>query len=237
MTGKELKMVRLYVMEEQEILREAYKAIFSPGVPVYLVDISNGVESGVLKNVVSETRPDVLLMSARKLDWSIIEELRQVRAEFPQIGIVILLVLYNAESMQLLRSLAVGAEGGMAVFLKQTLDRVDQLFGIIMSVTEGQVILDPALTSLMFAEKHRHPLVRGLTSRETDVLTLMAQGYTNSAIAQTLYIDTRTVQHHINNMYSKFKADVNFNNKHPRVSATRLYLETTGELLCASIPK
>jgi len=56
------------------------------------------------------------------------------------------------------------------------------------------------------------------------------------AIAEALYIDVRTVRHHINNMYSKLRADVDFNHKHPRVSAARIYLETTGELLIIGKP-
>ena len=58
----------------------------------------------------------------------------------------------------------------------------------------------------------------------------MAQGYTNSAIAQALFIEVKTVEHHLNSLYSKLKADSDFSNKHPRVTAARLYLQVTREL-------
>jgi len=124
----------------------------------------------------------------------------------------------------------------MAIFLRQSLERADQLRQIIKSVSEGHVIIDPALTSLLFTEKHRHMFLKGFTGRELEVLSLVAQGYTNLAIAAVLYIDIRTVRHHMNSMYSKLKADVDFDHKHPRVHAARLYLETAGELLTKQAP-
>ena len=242
MAGKEPRLVRLYVVEEQEIFGEVYKSIFPPGGPIHLLDIPINLldilkdgKLRAMKDALSVLSPDVLLLSTKKLERNVIEELKEIRVDFPRIGIVLLLMLYNAENVQLVRNLAARAGAGMAVFLKQSLDRVDQLYGIIISVSEGQIILDPALTSLMFAEKQGHPFLNQLTARELEILSLLAEGYTNSAIAEGLYIDIRTVQHHINNMYSKFKVDASFNSRHPRVSAARLYLETTGELLSVGV--
>lgn len=237
MFEKETRVVRLYVLEEQEIYREIYKSALLSSSSINLLDISSNGDIKALKEAVSTLRPDVLLVSTRKLDTIIIEELKQIRTEFPLIGVVLLLVSYSAESIRLLRNLAARAEAGMAVFLRQSLDRLDQLFRIIEAVSEGQVILDPALTSLMFADKQGHPLLRALTTRELEIMSLLAKGYTNGAIAKTLYIDIRTVQKHINSMYSKIGADAGLDSsdKHPRVSATRLYLEATGELVAAGV--
>ena len=80
----------------------------------------------------------------------------------------------------------------------------------------------------MFAGKPENPFLKQLTARELEVLSLLSQGYTNSAIAEALYIDIKTVEHHLNSMYSKLKADSEFNGRHLRVSAMRLYLETMG---------
>ena len=122
----------------------------------------------------------------------------------------------------------------MAIFLKQSLERKEQLHRITMSVSEGQIIIDPALTNLMFAEKEETLLLKEFTARELEILDLIARGYTNSAIAQNLFIDVKTVHNHINSIYSKFKADTDLNQRHPRVSVTRLYLETKGELVPAA---
>ena len=58
----------------------------------------------------------------------------------------------------------------------------------------------------------------------------VAQGYTNAAIGQALYIDIKTVEQHLSSVYCKLKEDPQFADKHPRVSAAKLYLETMGEL-------
>jgi len=69
------------------------------------------------------------------------------------------------------------------------------------------------------------PFLKQLTTRELEILSLLSQGYTNSSIADTLFIDIKTVEHHLNSMYSKLKSDPDYNTKHLRVSAARLYLE------------
>ena len=95
--------------------------------------------------------------------------------------------------------------------------------------------MDPALTNLLLADKQGKKLLNKFTQRETELLSLIARGYTNSAIAEVLCIDMRTVQRHINNMYSKLRSDIDSDNMNLRVSAARLYLETTGELVSGGV--
>ena len=237
MGSTELKTVGLYVAEEVEIYREMYKSIFPPGSPVKLLGVSNNRNLPAIRDAVSELAPDVLLIGTKSLTQDFIEEIKQIRAGSPRVGIVLLFATYHHEGIMLLRKLAARSEAGMAMYLKQSLERADQLRQIIKSVSEGHVILDPSLTSLLITEKHRRMFLKGFTGRELEVLSLVAQGYTNSAIAKTLYIDIKTVRHHINNMYSKIKASSESNNRHLRVSAARLYLETSGELLTAGVPE
>ena len=226
----ETKAIKLYVAEEQEIYREVYKAIFPPGGTIELLQDSDNGKRGALSNAITELRPDIMLLSTKRLETNILEELEQIRTDYPEIGIVLLLTFCNTQDTELLRRLALKGEGGMALFLKQSLDQIEQLFNTIMAISQGQVILDPRLATLMFAGKPECPFLQQLTARELEILSLLAQGYTNAAIAQTLYIDIKTVEHHLNSTYSKLKADPNFADKHLRVSAARLYLETMGEL-------
>jgi DNA-binding NarL/FixJ family response regulator len=80
-------------------------------------------------------------------------------------------------------------------------------------------------------ERAEYPFMKMLTDRELEILNYLSQGYTNQGIAQVLCIDIKTVAHHLNNIYSKLKEDSELDQKHPRVSVARLYLETTGELM------
>jgi len=177
---------------------------------------------------IGNLHPDVLLLSVRRLDNGVIEALEKIRGDYPSLGIVVLIVYYTSQDIEMLRRLALCGQSGMALFLKQSLDRVDQLCQTITAVSQGQVILDPPLATIMFAGKPECPFLKQLTTREMEILGLLAQGYTNASIAATLFIDIKTVEHHLNSMYSKLKADPDYSTKHLRVSAARLYLETMG---------
>ncbi len=227
------KTVKVYAVEEQEVYREVYKSIFSPscqGSPVDLLGTSTNGDTVALKKTLSQLSPDVLLVGTKWVDRKIIEELEQVRTEFPSMGLVLLFGMCNGENIKLLRNLALMGGGGMALFFKHSLDQIEQLWGTVLAVSQGQVILAPELATLLFTENPNHQFLRQLTSRESEILGLLSKGHTNSAIAEALCIDIKTVSHHINNMYSKLKAEVDFDDRHPRVSVARFYLEAAGEL-------
>jgi DNA-binding NarL/FixJ family response regulator len=222
--------ISLYIVEEQEIYREMYQCVLPERANIEILRVSASSDRGAMARAVAEVNPDVLLLSVRKLDINIIEELERIRNANPRMGIVILIVFYSSQDIELLRRLALCGESGMALFLKQSLDKVEQLCRTIIAVSQGQVILDPPLATFMFAGKPESPFLKQLTTRELEILSLLSQGYTNSAIADTLFIDIKTVEHHLNSMYSKLKTDPDYNSKHLRVSAARLYLESMGTL-------
>jgi DNA-binding NarL/FixJ family response regulator len=223
-----LETISLAIIEEQEIYREMYRYVLPGKASIEIKKVSDYRSRGDIDTVVAETSPDVLLLSVKKLDINMIEELERVRTGHPGMGIIILIVFYSSQDIELLRKLALCGESGMALFLKQSLDKVEHLCRTITAVSQGQVILDPPLASFMFAGKPECPFLKQLTTRELEILSLLSQGYTNSAIADKLFIDIKTVEHHLNSMYSKLKADPDYNTKHLRVSAARLYLETMG---------
>ncbi len=228
--------VTLYAAEDQELYREAYKSAFPPDSPIALIGLSPNSDTSLLRCTLSEVNPDVLLLGTNRFSACHIEELELIRRDQPRIGIALFLGCYDVEHLRHLRRLAIKGNGGVAVFLKQSLDHAEQLRQIILAVNHGQVILDPALTDVMFAEKIVHPCTEKLTSRELEVLSLLSRGYTNGAIAEALFIDIRTVQKHINSMYCKFQERTDFNGMHRRVRAARIYLETIGELPAAPEP-
>jgi DNA-binding NarL/FixJ family response regulator len=222
--------VSLLVVEEQEIYRGIYSSVLPKNADINLLRVSDIGENGSIMRAIAELNPDVLLLSIKKLDETIIEELGKIKNLYPQMGIVILIVYYSPQDIELLRKLTLCGGSGMALFLKQSLDKVQQLSRMILAVKQGQVILDPPLANFMFAGKPDCPFLKQLTARELEILSLLAQGYTNQAIAETLFIDIKTVEHHLNSMYSKLKSDPDYNTKHLRVSAARLYLEKMGML-------
>ena len=234
MSGNRTNKVRVYVIEEQDIYAEAYRCFFPSEGHFILVNIVRGTEFKAARAELPILRPDVIILSTKRLDETTLEQLRYIQTQSPDMGVVLITFQYDVESIPNLKSLAASSGSGMALLLRQSLDRIEQLHSAIWAVTDGQVILDPVLGTLMFTEKEEHPFMKLLTPRELEIMSLLAEGYTNTAMADVLCIDIRTVQHHIENMYSKLRAEECFDGKHPRVSATRLYLETSGKLMTSA---
>jgi DNA-binding NarL/FixJ family response regulator len=234
MTRGESKRVRLFVVEEQGFYREVYKCALSidgVGSAFDVLGMSASGRIGEARRAISELKPDVLLVGTKRLESGLIEELERVRVAHPGMGVVLLMVSYDVEAMQSLRRIALQGGGGMALLLKQHLDHPEELSEVLIAASRGQVLVDPMLTTALLAEKSKNQLSGQLTPRETEILSLMSKGYTNAAIADSLCIDVKTVEHHINSLYGKLRAESDFDSKHPRVSAARLYLEATGQLL------
>lgn len=221
------KIIKLLVIEEAELYRRLYERLPLKG-PIDIVSMSE--DTTEIRAAVAAHPPDVIVLGTKKLDKKIVSELGALREKSPELGIVMFFVSFKDDDISQLRDLTRKGSGGVGVFLKQSLDHLEQLLGIIVAVSNNQVVLDPALAGFMFATKPDVPFLKELTPKETEILNLVAQGYTNNAIAHDLFIDVKTVEHHLNSLYSKLKADGDFSNKHPRVTAARLYLQVTREL-------
>lgn len=231
------RVANVYIVEEVEIYREFYKSIFSLDGPFKILDTVRNSNFQAIRLGLIKSQPDILFWGTKSLEGNIIKELVDIRKSLPCIGVLLMISNYNISSVQLLKELVVTGESGMAVFSRNSLQTVDQLYRILGSVSERQIILDPALSSVIFSEKQVPGFIKKLTQRELEILSLIAGGDTNSAIAETLYIDVKTVQHHITNIYGKILAETDMKNKHQRVSASRMYMENMGQLLIDHVVK
>lgn len=226
--------IRLYVIEEQELYRNLFQSVYgenNPGdCPINLVGISGMEDLRQGKQAYEKLSAEVVLCSAKKLGPHTTSLVLDLQTKPSMLGIVLLFAQHSPEDTELLRDLATRSKRGMAFFLKQSLDMTAQLTGIISAVARGEFIIDPQLAGPLFMGRSMTSFLSQITTREMEILKLIAHGYTNTAIAETLYIDVKTVERHINNMYSKLKTSPDFDNKHSRVSAARFYLEGTGQL-------
>lgn len=220
------ELLKLLVFESEEIYGYMYETLARKNT-IELLGVLN--DTGAVEYI-KDYNPDVVLVGTKRLDVGLIRNLTQFYSNNSSVGLVILFASYSQDDIEILRKLAPEWHSGMALFLRQSLGYIDQLINIINAVSHGQVILDPSLAYLLFAGKGARPFLSQLTPRELEVLNLLAAGQTNLAIAKTLYIDVKTVEHHLNSIYSKIKAETNCDNKHPRVAVARLYLEEVGEL-------
>jgi len=233
MSTSELQQTRVYTLVEQEIHADFYKAILNCRYPVNLLHVSASGNLTIEREDIMRLRPDILLINYQSLEGEQIRELKQTRTDCPMMGVVLILASCDFTSVRTMGQVIKASKAGMAVFLSESLRKSNQLWEIIHSVSEKHVIIDPSLRDVMLGGNTKPALLRGLTEREIEVLDLIANGYTNASVAKALFIDAKTVRHHISNMYSKLVADNLLGSKNRRVSAIRLYLETTGQLVSA----
>ena len=149
--------------------------------------------------------PDVLVLDIQMPGRNGIEVAKAVRASGSNMGILIL-TAYDDEPY-ILGALQAGANG----YVLKTAEP-DELVEAVHSVYEGKSVLDPLLTQRLWQQvvsrsrDQEGPTAEALTSRETEVLRLVARGFTNKAVATQLGISDRTVQGHMANVFSKLHA-------------------------------
>src|SRR6266550_1819400 len=155
-----------------------------------------------------------------------IEAARRIRAEHPDIGVVVLSQYAEEDyAYELLRD---GA-AGLGYLLKERVADVDELVRALHEVARGGSVLDPKVVEGLVSRRERaarSPLGQ-LTEREQEVLTHMAQGQNNAAIAKDLFLTERAVEKHINSLFHKLglteETDV-----HRRVMAVLAFLREEG---------
>lgn len=221
--------LRLYIAEEQQILREAYQTFFLPHPTIEVVGTSGDVSIDALVGAAATLKPTVMLLGFKILHAATVEQLGKIREVEPNIAIALLSSSYDVKGIKALREFSKGAGTGCAYLLKHTIDTVDQLTQVIQSVSEGRIILDPAvMESMMAAMDPKATFLKDLSPRETEVLSWMAKGYNNHTIADVLCLEPKTIERHINGIYNKLGTAPE--SKHARVHAVTLYMRATGAL-------
>ncbi len=219
--------VRLLVVEKVELYRLLY-SILPRKAAVAVTHVYEDFTENMLDRL-RESMPDALLIGAKRLDDEILQNLAETRRELPDLGIALLVASFSHQDGVEIQGLMNGRRGGLAVFLRQSLDDLEQLSEIVLAVGRGQVVLDNCLASLVFGTRPESPFLKSLTARETEIMSLLADGLSNSLIGEKLFIDTKTVEHHLNNIYSKLRVNDDLSGGHKRVLAARYYLQSTGE--------
>ena len=225
-----INTITLFFIENQEMFSVFYRSAFLLKDGYQILAIEPEFTPEILEEKLPSLNPDILVIGTRDLNQLLIEQVTDLSIQFPLMGLALFFDYYDTEGLKLLRKIVKNRAAGLAVYLKGSITRTEQMHSIINWVRDRHYIFDPALTSLLLTEKHSHTFLKGLTRRELEVLSLISEGCTNSAIAERLYIDIKTVRHHINSIYSKIQMNRGSQDKHPRVNAARIYLETIGDL-------
>jgi DNA-binding NarL/FixJ family response regulator len=168
-------------------------------------------------------RPDVAIIDVRMPPDNVDDGLRAaltIREELPGVGI--LLLSQYVEDRYLGRLLADGAEG-VGYLLKDRVADVERLAEAVERVAAGGSVLDPEVISQMLGRSREQGPLDTLTDRERQVLSLMAEGRTNRAIAEQLFVSERAVERHVTSIFGKLDLPTG-EQDHRRVLAVLAYL-------------
>jgi two-component system nitrate/nitrite response regulator NarL len=230
--------VKLLIAEEQQFLREAYQSFFSQHPDIEAIGISGDTDGEVLVGKARALKPNVILLGIGVLQPASVKTLKMLRENCPDVAIVLLSASYEAKDFDELRRFSRGASSGCAYLLKHKMNSVRELTQVILGVAQGRITIDPAvLDGLMSAadsptfllkELSPRDQLKELSPRELEVLGWMAKGFRNSTIAEVLYLELKTVERHINSIFSKLGDCPD--SKDRRVNAITLYLRATGGL-------
>jgi DNA-binding NarL/FixJ family response regulator len=195
--------MRIVFAEDNYLVREGTAALLETVDGLELVASVGDAE--LLLAAVVDYAPDVVLTDIRMPPTHTDEGIRaarQIRAEHPAIGVVVLSQFVDeAYAYDLLKD---GAEK-LGYILKERIADLDELVRALEAVNEGGSFLDPKVVEALVARKRARadsPLAE-LTDREREVLSEMATGKNNAAIAASLFLSERAVEKHINALFFK----------------------------------
>jgi len=224
----------LFLAEEQQILRDAYHSVFSTQPNIEMLGSTGDMSTDYLAGMVQALKPDVVILGVKAVHRCTVEMLGVLRETCPQMGLVLLLAMYDGQGIKALREFSRDSSSGCAYLLKHTIDTVEQLTQVVCSVAEGRIIVDPmVMEELIRTGDSGNGVVQELSPKEMEVLGWLAKGYRNDTIAGLLSRDVKTVERHINNIYSKLQNDKAGGpdaTMHPRVRAALMYLKAVGLL-------
>jgi len=212
--------VRIVIADDAVLLREgAARLLEEAG---FEVVAQAGDAEDLLRKVRAHT-PDVAIIDVRMPPDNVDDGLRAaltIRDELPDVGI--LMLSQYVEDRYLGELLAGGAEG-VGYLLKDRLADVDRLTEAVQRVAGGGSVLDPEVVAQMLGRSREKGPLDSLTEREREVLGRMAEGRTNRAIAEELFVSERAVERHVTGIFSKLDLPAG-EQDHRRVLAVLAYL-------------
>lgn len=210
-------MVKVMIVEDEGLFRDMLKISLSS---VPNLDVVGAVGDGnAAIESASRLDPDVILMDIELgSDPNGINAGRAIKSENPDTGIVI---LSSHRERQYISLIAVEESSGWSYLLKQSVSDAGALARAIEGAASGLVVMDPAVVNSM--KPRKGSITAGLTPRQQEVLTMMAQGYNNAAIAEKLVLGTKSVENYINAIYQELNLSHN-GPLHPRVQAVLSYI-------------
>jgi DNA-binding NarL/FixJ family response regulator len=215
--------LRIVLADDSVLLREGIARLLVEAGFEVVAQVGDGE---ALLAAVRQLKPDVAIVDIRMPPSQSDEGLRAadaIRAEHgSDVGILVL--SQYVDTPFALRVVQEG-HGGMGYLLKDRIDDIDDFSDAVRRVAKGGSVVDPDVVAELVGRRRTRSPLDDLSEREREVLALMAEGRSNSAIAEALVVGGGAVEKHINNIFTKLglaPAD----HDHRRVLAVLRYLGT-----------
>jgi DNA-binding NarL/FixJ family response regulator len=212
--------MRVVLAEDSVLLREGIARLLEDA-GFEVVGQAGTAEELLLK--VRSYSPEVAIVDIRMPPTHTDEGLRaarEIREKHPQTGVLVLSQYIEPEYA--LDLLSESAEG-VGYLLKDRISDVAEFAGAVRRVAEGGSALDPAVVGLLVGRSRKDDPISALTPREREVLELMAEGRSNQAISERLFITERAVEKHVTSIFGKLRLPADAAD-HRRVLAVLAFL-------------
>jgi DNA-binding NarL/FixJ family response regulator len=212
--------LRIVVADDAVLLREGLVRLLTEDGHQVVAVVGDGP---ALVEAALKHRPDVSVVDVRMPPTHTDEGLRaaiSVRSRLP--GAPVLVLSQYVEASYAGDLLADGS-GAVGYLLKDRVARVEEFLDALDRVARGETVLDPQVIAQLLAGKRRGDPLGTLTARERELLALMAEGHSNTAIAKRLVLSASAVEKHIGNVFAKLGLPPD-DAQHRRVLAVLAYL-------------
>jgi DNA-binding NarL/FixJ family response regulator len=210
--------VRVVVADDAVLLREGLVRLLGEAGHEVVATVGDGL---AVVDAISRHRPDVSIVDVRMPPTHTDEGLRAaVEARRIGPGAPVLVLSQYVESSYADDLLADGF-GAVGYLLKDRVTLIDDFLDALQRVADGGIVLDPEVVAQLLV--HRTSPLGRLTARERDVLALMAEGRSNTAIAERLVVSHGAVEKHVGNVFAKLDLPPS-DEDHRRVRAVLAYL-------------
>jgi DNA-binding NarL/FixJ family response regulator len=216
--------VRVVIAEDHYLVREGTRRLLESSGEVEVVAAVESAEA--LLNAVDRLRPDAVVTDIRMPPTNQMEGIEvahAIRSKHPRVGVVVLSQYANSlYAFELFRN----GTGGLAYLLKDRVGELEEVLRALREVTTGGSVIDPPVVEGLLARRQQPSgsLLETLTSREMEVLSEMAQGKSNAAIAEALFISQSAIEKHINSIFAKLALSADDGEHHRRVAAVLTFL-------------
>ena len=215
--------MRVALADDSILIREGLARLLpEAGIEV----VGQAADASELMAIIRADPPDVAVIDIRMPPTHTDEGLRaaaEIRHSYPAVGVLVL--SQHLSSTYALKLLSEGT-GKVGYLLKERVSRIEQIGDAIRRVAGGEIVIDPDIVARLVGRRQEKDPLERLTGREGEVLALIAEGRSNKAICERLFLSPKTVATHVNSIFTKLDLPPGYED-HRRVLAVLQYLRSS----------